>query len=162
MNTYEAVTLANRLLNEHGFNYIPITLTRGKRTLGIARFKGKKPAMLGLSKYLIQLNSVEIVKNTILHEIAHFIAGIDAKHNHTWKTVAKRIGCTGERCTSNAVMPEPKWLTVCGVCDDVLGKRHRRTSMLHNRYCKSCGKQSIGKLKQVLNREWIHSAVQKV
>lgn len=33
--------------------------------------------------------------DTILHEVAHMIAGEEAKHGPKWKSVAKEIGCNG-------------------------------------------------------------------
>jgi predicted SprT family Zn-dependent metalloprotease len=36
-------------------------------------------------------------KNTVLHEIAHAIAGIDAGHGPVWKRIALEIGCDAKR-----------------------------------------------------------------
>lgn len=39
------------------------------------------------------------IKNTVLHEIAHAMAGYDAGHGPKWKQIAQRIGCDANRCT---------------------------------------------------------------
>ena len=36
--------------------------------------------------------------NTLLHECAHAIAGPYAKHGALWKSIARKIGATPERC----------------------------------------------------------------
>ena len=42
-----------------------------------------------------------MVKNTILHEIAHAICGPEAMHNKFWRETALSIGCDGKRCVPN-------------------------------------------------------------
>ena len=53
----------------------------------------------------VYINSPKVteamVKNTVLHELAHAIAGHAAGHGPVWKSVAKSIGCDGERCVEN-------------------------------------------------------------
>ncbi len=51
-----------------------------------------------LQPVFAQLNSVERVTNTILHEIAHGIMGPKHGHNKFWKRKAIEIGCDGQRC----------------------------------------------------------------
>ena len=40
----------------------------------------------------------ENVKNTLLHEIAHALAGHEHNHDEVWKATARSIGCDGCRC----------------------------------------------------------------
>ena len=43
----------------------------------------------------------EVIKNTILHEIAHAIVGYGVSaHGSEWKRMAMSIGCNGQRCSS--------------------------------------------------------------
>jgi predicted SprT family Zn-dependent metalloprotease len=37
-------------------------------------------------------------RNTVLHEAAHILAGIEHGHNAHWQFVARSIGCTAQRC----------------------------------------------------------------
>jgi predicted SprT family Zn-dependent metalloprotease len=41
---------------------------------------------------------IKQVRDTVLHEVAHAIAGNRAGHGPEWKEVAKRIGCSATRC----------------------------------------------------------------
>ena len=40
------------------------------------------------------------VLDTLLHEVAHAIAGYEAAHGPKWKKIAKQIGCSGNVCHS--------------------------------------------------------------
>jgi len=44
---------------------------------------------------------------TILHEIAHHMAGFNAGHGYAWQVVAKMIGCSAERCHNLEVELRP-------------------------------------------------------
>lgn len=37
------------------------------------------------------------IQDTVLHEIAHAIAGNEHHHDRVWRDCAQRIGCTGSR-----------------------------------------------------------------
>lgn len=63
--------------------------------------------------------------NTILHEIAHALAGSQAKHGWQWKIIARRIGCTGDRCHSMEVDVKPPRY----VADCECGSKHPRQIM---------------------------------
>jgi len=46
-------------------------------------------------QYLFALNSpIEEIRNTILHEIAHAVAGVENGHNCYWQAVATDMGVT--------------------------------------------------------------------
>lgn len=65
------------------------------------------------------------IKNTVLHEIAHAIAGPDAGHGPRWKEIARRIGCNAKRCTHEfRPLSSYKYVIKCGH-----GCVHRRTRL---------------------------------
>lgn len=72
---------------------------------------------------------------TILHEIAHALAG--PKHNHDWKwrMVAKSIGCTAVRCHTMPVDRAPRpWVADCPC-----GLDHTMTRLpKHSKMCRGC------------------------
>jgi len=84
-----------------------------------------------LSHYLFRC-SPEYILDTILHEIAHAIAGYDAKHGSTWRKIAREIGCSGEIHGYNI---SEKYLAICGSC----GYHHTRNDLPnHKLSCVFC------------------------
>lgn len=104
-----------------------------KRRYGVCRYRSKT---IGLSKNLVSLNTVEKTKDTILHEIAHAIAGHKAGHGWEWKQVCIRIGAKPERCysSSDTNTPKLKYYAVCGGC----GMEHQRSKKISDGRKISC------------------------
>ena len=100
---------------------------------------------ISLSKVRIEVNLHQlhgVIKNTILHEIAHAFSyetygrnGIG--HCEKWRSIALQIGCNGQRCTSGYEnIQTSKYTLLCKVC----GKEsqiHRKPKLK-----RSCGKCS--------------------
>jgi predicted SprT family Zn-dependent metalloprotease len=79
-------------MREHGFGHLDFEFSRSKSTLGRCHFLGGKPVKIDLSEvWLPSLDDAQ-VRDTILHEIAHAIAGADANHGPRWQRVALSIG----------------------------------------------------------------------
>src|SRR5436190_12975378 len=79
---------------------------RSKVSFGKCHY-GKK--QISVSRYLVELNGEDEVRDTILHEIAHALAPRGAGHGTAWRSVAKSIGCNGRRCYGAEVArPAPK------------------------------------------------------
>jgi hypothetical protein len=121
--------LAKQLLVEHGLDVEGWNFQwdNAKVRFGQCSHKRKQ---ISLSKHLTRLRALEATKNTILHEIAHALVGPRNGHNRIWKTKAKEIGCTGERC-SNDVSISPSFKGTCPNCKREI-YRHRRKNI-------SCG-----------------------
>jgi SprT protein len=101
-----------------------LDLDNAVRRAGACHYKTKK---ITLSHHFVTLNEWEGsdgVKNTVLHEIAHAVAGHAAKHGPVWKAHARAIGCTAARCHA-ATMPERQYTYVCQNGHEI--KRHRLT-----------------------------------
>jgi predicted SprT family Zn-dependent metalloprotease len=136
MESHAAAVLARRLMNEHlagqGWSF---EWDRAKRRFGACHTATKR---ITLSHTLVLLNDEDEVRNTILHEIAHALAGAKAGHGPVWRAQARAIGCDAKRCYSDTKVTTPtgRYKAVCPGC----GKEHymhRRT-----RTPKSCGKCS--------------------
>jgi predicted SprT family Zn-dependent metalloprotease len=97
------------------------------RRFGVCKYKAK---VIGLSTKLVDINNEERVKNTILHEIAHAIAGYKAGHGVEWKMVCIRIGAKPERCysTENTNTPQLKYYAKCGACGETHQKARIKVS----------------------------------
>ena len=84
--------------------------------------------------YCQKATKAEII-NTLLHEIAHAIAGYENKHNHVWQRVARSIGCNAKRCHSVNHTPA-KWSGKCKCRSD--WKRQRLTKLARTGICPRC------------------------
>jgi len=123
MNLLDAQQLATGLLKEHGLaqrGWI-FQWDNAKRRFGVCKYRSR---VIGLSKPLTEANDYVEVVDTILHEIAHAIAGYAAGHGPEWKKVCIRIGAKPERCYTDedVVTIAGKYRAVCGGC----GKTHTR------------------------------------
>ncbi|QQE11090.1 SprT-like domain-containing protein [Planctomycetota bacterium] len=142
MNLWDAKALAESLMREHelsstwtfGFNH-------RKRALGLCNYSAKR---IELSVHLINHNDEDAVRDTLLHEIAHALAGANAGHGPIWKQKCIEIGARPERCDSAATMPKGKWKAVCGSCEKA-HTRHRRPLKGRTYYCRQCG-PDVGEL----------------
>lgn len=122
MDLRDAFALAEDLLEHHGLAGWTVEYDAAKGRAGICRFG---PRVVGLSAPLTRLHSIDEVRDTVLHEIAHALVGPRHGHDGTWRETARRIGCSGERCVpADAPRVEPAWLGVCAAGHTA--GRHRR------------------------------------
>jgi predicted SprT family Zn-dependent metalloprotease len=119
MNLDEAQILAEELMGQHGLleRKWRFGWDRSTRQAGSCRFLAtqKEPwRRIGLSRSITELNDRTFVRDTILHEIAHALAGVRHNHDATWREIALRIGCTGKRCHSGLrprrALTERQWI----------------------------------------------------
>lgn len=121
--------------------------TRGVRVLGVCRHLRR---VIGLSRHLIERNSAEHARSTLLHEIAHALVGAGHGHGPVWKRKAAEIGASPERCcTAELDMPEGRWRATCGGCGTEFRRHRRPRTVRYN--CRDCGRER-GQL------EWTRSA----
>lgn len=135
MNTTNAASLARTLMNEHGFGHWTFEFDRAKRRAGLCRHRLQ---IISLSHHYVVNNNAEDVKDTILHEIAHAIAGPGHGHSRYWKSICIRIGAKPERLCSNAIMPKGQWQAHCPKCQKEF-YRHRKPKYNGYTYCRACG-----------------------
>lgn len=167
MTHAQAETLAITLMKEHGVydDGWRFKWSNGKRQLGCAQVKKRRDPIAGkaieiktikLSRHLVSLNTDDEVRDTILHEIAHAIAGLNNGHNHVWKAACRRIGARPQRLAGEEVrIVKGRYAIYCPSCDRDIARRHRRmrTDRLARTYCRSCGPTSKGKLVLKLARD---------
>tara|TARA_Y100000310_G_scaffold91334_1_gene88682 strand:+ start:4611 stop:5147 length:537 start_codon:yes stop_codon:yes gene_type:complete len=156
MNLFDAEQLALRLMNEHGVNGWLFRWSNGKNQLGAVYCRRNRVTgemtdkQLRLSRYLVKLNSDDEVRETILHEIAHILAGPENRHNWIWKQKCREIGCKPQRLAGPNVTTAPhSYEIVCGRCERSLAKRHRRPNShkMLRQICNYCGIASRGMLR---------------
>lgn len=67
-----------------------------------------------ISRHLAVLWEDDDVHQTLLHEVAHAMAGADAGHGPAWRKIAQEIGYVGGRTHQGEIASESaKWLGVC-------------------------------------------------
>lgn len=126
--------LARQLMDSHGLKDWDFYFDTAKRRFGVCRYREKR---ISLSAALTHLNTEEEVRDTILHEIAHALAGPRAGHGPLWKAKALQIGCKPERCYGEEIVkPAATYVTECPGC----GKRGQAMRM-RDVACGACCRQ---------------------
>ena len=116
--------LARSLMAEHGLTDWTFKWDRSVNRLGNCNHTDRT---ISLGVPYVEANGYMDVKDTILHEIAHALAGFKAGHGWVWKAVCKEIGAEPSRLGHHTVRLAPyKYVVVCIGCGTVLGHRHRR------------------------------------
>ncbi len=82
---------ARDLMDEHGLEAWTFRFSAAQGRLGECREREK---LIRLSRRHAVKGAPREVRDTILHEIAHALAGANAGHGPAWKAVANRIGAT--------------------------------------------------------------------
>lgn len=153
MNLQDAKNLAITLMDKHNLlsSGWYFEFDNAKNRFGCCNQTFK---CISLSKNLVGLNDEARVKNTILHEIAHALVGVNHGHDSIWKRKALEIGCDGSRCFSsrNTEIPESKYIAECKGC----GKVHNRHKMTRSlKFGKSsCGICSNGRYNSKYELVW--------
>ena len=126
--------LAASKMERHGLTRQSWTVKydRARARAGQCRHRAK---ILSFSRHLIVRGSPVDMRNTLLHEIAHALAGPRHGHDRTWRDIALRIGCDGKRCHDIERAPA-KWILGCSAgCWHAA--RFKRSHV--NATCKMCG-----------------------
>ncbi|MFM7013818.1 MAG: SprT-like domain-containing protein [Actinomycetota bacterium] len=104
--------LAIQQLIQHGLEADwAFSFDSAKQRAGLCNYSDK---MISISKYFVQIHSVDQAIQVILHEIAHALAGKSAGHGPAWKSVAKSIGYRAEKFTGNEIAEATaRWVGEC-------------------------------------------------
>lgn len=89
------VAEARELMDRHGVGMWALRFSGSRTSLGECRSRQK---LILVSRTHALNGSPEQVTDTILHEIAHALAGPDAGHGPAWKAVARKLGATPRSC----------------------------------------------------------------
>jgi predicted SprT family Zn-dependent metalloprotease len=138
MDPFDASALARRLMDEHGLTDWSFRFNRRKRALGLCVYVLKR---IELSWYFVRCNDEAAVRDTVLHEIAHALAGHAAGHGPKWKAACRRVGARPERCDRSAAMPRGRWQATCPRCGQSF-HRHRRPLRDRAYCCRRCGREA--------------------
>lgn len=127
---------ARRMMREHGLRGWGFEWNNHKTSAGICNYTRE---IIALSRLYAEARSWENTRNTILHEIAHALAGPEAGHGPKWRAIARAIGCNAERCFSDYNSANfARYIGTCG-CECVHGlHRAPKTGALYD--CTLCAK----------------------
>jgi hypothetical protein len=105
-----------------------------KRRAGLCDYTNQK---IQLSKYHVDIHTVDQNLQVVLHEIAHAMCGSEAGHSKTWLATAKRIGYRAEKFTGKEIAQETApWVGTCP-----MGHQHFRYRRPKNMgSCAMCSK----------------------
>jgi len=141
MDRWDAAQLANQLLEKHGLTDWRFAFNTRKRAMGLCRYEEKR---IELSIHFTVQNDEPAVRDTLLHEIAHALAGRAAGHGPRWRKICRQIGASPKRL-GEASMPAGQWIATCPSCGHTY-ERHRRPPSGYHYACGKCG-HTRGKLK---------------
>jgi predicted SprT family Zn-dependent metalloprotease len=127
--------MAVDLMHKHGLKKWRFQFDHSTRRAGCCNYRDR---MISISFELARNASDEEVRDTILHEIAHALAGKKHNHDATWKAKAQEIGCSGER-THRLIFSPPRYSVICeNQCWKHTAER-RNTRLV----CRTCGGKLI-------------------
>lgn len=146
MNLGKARDLALRLMDQHGL------LEKGWRFSfdGAHRRSGclsRRKRRLRLSAPITFLNGVRVVRNAILHQIAHALIRTKRFHGPRWRGTALSIGWVPPSAPEpNSLEPKRvpyQFLLTCPICEQYFTRDRRNAKK--KLYCSRCSKRH-GKL----------------
>ena len=141
MDLKELEAIAQRELAKHNLLGWTFGFSDTKRRLGVCKYKHKR---IEIARYYAQHSNRESVIDTLLHEIAHAIAGPAARHGPAWKVVAIRLGAKPRACekSDNVVMEPGVWQAFCPACQTTF-HRYRRPMSLTGYRCRCPGRSPL-------------------
>jgi predicted SprT family Zn-dependent metalloprotease len=119
MDLKELETIASRQMTKHGLDDWFFGFAQTKRQLGVCKYRQKR---IEIAEYHALNSPQESVLDTLLHEIAHALAGPKAGHGPAWKAVAVQIGATPRACdnSDDTAMQPGDWQATCPACTKII------------------------------------------
>jgi predicted SprT family Zn-dependent metalloprotease len=87
--------MAKRLMAQHGLDDWTFRFDNSKVRFGQARrgeYRGEFIQEITISRAITEKAKPSVVKDTILHEIAHALVGVEHHHDAIWKAKAMELG----------------------------------------------------------------------
>ena len=141
MDLRELEAIAEREFLKHGLHDWSFGWAKTKRRQGACKYQSKR---IEIAEYYASHNPPEKVLDTLLHEIAHALAGPKARHGPVGKAVAKKLGATPracDTCDETVVMPGD-WQATCEACNKTYHK-YKRPQRLTGYRCRCVARKSL-------------------
>lgn len=110
MNIEEVEILARGIMDRFGLLDWDFAFDGARRRAGLTDFRRRR---ISLSRPLMQRASDAMIRDTILHEVAHALVGPTHGHDTEWKKVATALGATPRSRVGSAPVLDPKWRGIC-------------------------------------------------
>ncbi len=159
MNVNKALRDARALLVVHGLTGWTVKLDNHVSRAGQCQFARRT---ISLSRKLIELWPEHEVRDTVLHEIAHALAGPVAGHGPAWVSIARAIGCNGQeryRVTEDTPTVPHRYIGTCPGCGRK-ARRHRLTKAI--KLGASCGNCAPGVFNANYRLVWVDTVGARV
>lgn len=141
MELQEVEAIARQEFLKHGLTTWTFGWARTKRRQGVCKYRSRR---IEIAEYYARHNSREKVLDTLMHEIAHALAGPKAGHGPVWKAIAKKLGAIPrayDTCPETAVMPGD-WQATCEACGRTFHK-YRRPVQLDGYRCRCVARKVL-------------------
>lgn len=100
---------------------VPVQWDRARKRFGQVQWRldyrtGQYAPSVSFSEVLWPHMSPEQRRNTVLHEVAHVLAGVGEKHSAKWRRIHLGLGGDGKRCSDVDIPVDavrPKYLGTC-------------------------------------------------
>lgn len=133
----EVERLARLLMRQHLPDGWTFAFDHAKKRAGACNYATKR---ITLSRYLAAKHPAEAMEQTMLHEIAHALAGHTAGHGPVWRAAARRLGYTGGTTHTLEVASElARWVGRCPNGHEIV--RFRRPARGRAVSCSRCSKR---------------------
>jgi predicted SprT family Zn-dependent metalloprotease len=128
MDLKELEAIVSREMAKHGLQGWSFGLANTKRRLGVCKVQSKR---IEIAEFYALNNPPESVLDTLLHEIAHALAGPRAGHGPKWKSIASQLGATPRACDNSAetAVKPGDWQATCSACKRVIHRYKRPMSL---------------------------------
>lgn len=104
-------TWANALITLHLDETWSFGFDNAKTRAGLCNFTAKR---ITVSRYLAARFEDDAIHQTLLHEVAHALAGPRAGHGATWRAIAADLGYEGGRLHDGPIADElAPWVGTC-------------------------------------------------
>ncbi|KHK99553.1 hypothetical protein LK09_02725 [Microbacterium mangrovi] len=148
-------TWADALITAHLDDSWSFGFDNAKRRAGACNYTQRR---ITVSKYLAARYDDETNRQTLLHEIAHALAGSDARHGPRWRRIASGLGYRGGVTHQGETAVElAPWVGVCPAGHTVY--RHRRPTRVLS--CAKCAARFDPRHAFLWTRREISAAVRR-
>lgn len=141
MDLKELADIAIREMTKHGLTGWTFRFADTKRQLGVCKYRRKR---IEIAEYYALNSPRESVLDTLLHEIAHALAGSAARHGPVWKAIAIRLGAIPRACDTSgeAAMKPGDWQASCPACKKSF-HRYKRPVSINGYRCRCAARSPL-------------------